>query len=206
MTRAAGPAPELRQRSFGAPAAERTVFVLRAGPAAMTDPEPGATMRRDVRVVAMGVTAENLADPAAYRGATPAAVAANAISELVTKEAHSRPVGLVGVGSAGELALMVAADLGDRVDRLAIVAMPEPATPLDREEVAERLQSIAAQTLVVNGRHDPEAASAAAEWLRSRLPSARVEMVPGVSDEDPRVSLADQWDRVLAHVAPGTAR
>lgn len=206
MTRAATPGAEFEYRSFGAPGAERTVFVLREGAAATVDPDPAATAHRDVRVVAVSVTADDIDDPAAYRGATPAAVAAGAIAHLVTEEAHDRPVGLVGVGAASELALMVAARLGHQVDRLALVSVPEPDTELDRDEVGELLSGVEAETLIVNATEDPDATAGAARWHQARLPSAHVEIVSGVSDADPRVSLADQWDRVLSHVAPDASR
>lgn len=206
MTQAAVPAADFEFRSFGAPGAERAVFVLREGPAATTDPDPAATSRRDVRVIAVGVTADDIEDPSSYRGATPAAIAAAALVRMVDEEAHGRPVGLVGVGAAGELSLMVAARLGAAVDRLVLVGIAEPRTGLDREEVAELLGTIPAQTLILNSRDDPEASAAAARWHEERLPSARVEMVPGAGDTDPRVSLPDVWDRVLSHAAPGTVR
>jgi pimeloyl-ACP methyl ester carboxylesterase len=206
MMQAADPAADFEYRSFGAPGAERTVFVLREGAAATTDPHPSATAHHDVRIIAVGVTAGDIEDPAAYRGATPAAVAADKLVRMVTEEAHGRPVGLVGVAAASELSMMVAARLGARVDRLAVVGVAEPETPLDRDEVTELLARIPAETLILNASDDPDASSAAGRWHESRLPSARLELAPVADETDPRVSLAEVWERVLSHVAPGTAR
>lgn len=206
MTMAADPAADFEFRSFGAPGAERTVFVLREGAAATTDPEPATTARRDVRIVAIGVTADDIEDPAAYRGATPAAVAASALVRLITEESHGRAVGLVGVAAAGELALTVAAHLPEVVDRLVLVGIAKPETVLDQDEVTGLLGRVRAKTLILNGRDDPEAAATDARWHQTRLPAARLEMVPGADSTDPRVSLADVWERVLSHVAPGSIR
>jgi pimeloyl-ACP methyl ester carboxylesterase len=207
MTRGESPGAELEHHSFGAPGAERTVFLLREGEAATLDPEPTATARRNVRVVAVRVTADDIEDPAAYRGATPAAVAADAIAALVTNEAHDERVGLVGVSSTGELALLLAQRLGEQVDRLALVAIAEPATALDRDETGYLLAGISAKTLILNGRDDPDAAAAAARWHQSRLPDARMEIVPDGADAvDPRLSISHVWERVLSHTAPGTVR
>ena len=49
-------------------------------------------------------------------------------------------------------------------------------------------------------------ASGAAQWFKNHLSSARVEMVPRTDDLEARLILADVWDRVLSHVAPGTVR
>jgi pimeloyl-ACP methyl ester carboxylesterase len=207
MTRGETPTAGFEYRSFGAPGAGRTVFLLREGEAATLDPDPAVTARRDVRVVAVRVTADDIEDPAAYRGATPAAMAASAIARLVTGEAHDEPVGLVGIAGTGELALMLAHRLGAQVDRLVLVAVAEPVTGLDRDEVGDLLGEITAKTLILNGRDDPDAATAAARWHQSRLPDARVEIVPETAARaDPRLSISHVWERVLSHAAPGTVR
>ncbi|MDR7190909.1 pimeloyl-ACP methyl ester carboxylesterase [Microbacterium sp. BE35] len=206
MTKGAAPDASYENRSFGAPGAERTVVLLRSGVSTLSDPRPDATARRDARIVAVGLTIDDIDDPAAYRGATPAEATASAIARFVTEESHGRPVGLVGVGEAGELAVMVAAHLGENVDRLALVAVPRPESELGASEVAELLDRIAAKTLLMNGQADPTAASGAAEWFKKHLASARVEMVPRTDDPDARLILADVWERVLSHVAPATVR
>lgn len=206
MTR--GPAPDaaFEHRSFGAPGAERTVFLLRMGASTLSDPLPDATIRRDVRIVAVGLTVDDVDDPVAYQGTTPAEATARGIAQFVDQERRDRPVGLVGVGVAGELAIRVGALLGPALDRLALVAVPRPESELGGHEVAQLLAGIAAKTLLINGKADPDAASAAARWFAQRLASARVEMVPETPDPQSRLILADVWERVLSHVAPGTIR
>jgi len=206
MTRGPAPDASYENRSFGAPGADRTIVLLRAGMSALSDPRPDVTARRDARIVAVGLTVDDIDDPAAYRGATPAEATASVIARFVAEEAHGRSIGLVGVGEAGELAIMIAAHLGDAVDRLALVAVPRPESELGASEVAELLDRIAAKTLLMNGQTDPTAASGAARWFKEHLSSARVEMVPGTEDPEPRLILADVWERVLSHVAPGTIR
>ncbi|GAA5091085.1 hypothetical protein GCM10025760_17710 [Microbacterium yannicii] len=206
MTRAAAPDAAYEHRSFGAPGAERTVFLLRMGASALSDPLPDATTRRDARIVAIGLTLDDIDDPVAYRGTTPAEASARGIARFVDEERGDRPVGIVGVGAAGELAVRIAALVGSGVDRLALVAVPRPESELGGHEVAELLAGIAAKTLLMNGRDDPDAASAAARWFAEGLPSARVEMVPQTADPASRLVLAEVWERVLSHVAPGTLR
>jgi pimeloyl-ACP methyl ester carboxylesterase len=206
MTRAAAPDAAYEHRSFGAPGAERTVFLLRGGASALSDPLPDATMRRDARIVAIGLTVDDVDDPAAYRGTTPAEATARRIAQFVTAERQDRPAGIVGVAAAGEVAIRVAALLGAGVDRLALVAVPRPESELGGHELAELLQSIDAKTLLMHGRDDPDAAAGDARWFAERLPSARVEMVPETTDPTSRLILADVWERVLSHVAPGTIR
>jgi pimeloyl-ACP methyl ester carboxylesterase len=206
MTRGPAPSAAYEHRSFGSPGAERTVFLLREGIAALSDPRPDVTVRHDVRIVAVGLTVDDIDDPAAYRGATAAETTAATVAHFVTQQRQDRPVGLVGVGEAGELAILVAAHLGGAVDRLALVAVPEPATGLGRDEVTGILAGVEAKTLILNGRADPDAAAAAARWFEEHLPAARVEIVPETSDPQSRLILADVWERVLSHVAPGTAR
>ena len=206
MTRASAPGAEYEHRSFGAPGAERVVVLLRSGASALTDPRPDVTIHRDARIVAVGVGTDDIDDPAAYRGTTPAEATAAALTELVTEQGHGRPVGLVGVGVAGELAILVASDLGDAVDRLALVAVPRPESELAGDEIGDLLGGIAAKTLLLNGNADPEASLAAARWFHERLPSSRIEMVPQTTAPDRRLELADVWERVLSHLAPGTKR
>ena len=206
MTRAAAPDAAYEHRSFGAPGAERTVFLLREGVSTLSDPLHDATSRRDVRVVAIGLTVDDIDDPVAYRGTTPAEATARRIAQFVTEERGDRPVGLVGVATAGEVAIQVAALVGAGVDRLALLAVPRPESELGGYAVAELLETITAKTLLMNARQDPDAAHAAARWFAERLPSARVEMVPQTSDPESRLVLGEVWERVLSHVAPGTLR
>ncbi|WP_109210806.1 MULTISPECIES: hypothetical protein [Microbacterium] len=206
MTKGPAPSASFEHRSFGAPGAERTVILMRTGVSTLSDPQPEITVRRDARIVAVGLTVDDIDDPAAYRGATSAEATAATLAQFAGAERHDRPVGLVGVGEAGELAIMVAAHLGEGVDRLALVAVPQPTSELAGSEVADLLARIAAKTLIMNGQNDPEAAAAAARWYKERMPSARIEMVPRTGDPTSRLILADVWERVLSHVAPGTVR
>ncbi|WP_194395863.1 alpha/beta fold hydrolase [Microbacterium atlanticum] len=206
MTKGPAPSASYEHRSFGAPGAQRTVFLLRAGISTLSDPRPDVTARRDARIVAVGLTVDDIDDPAAYRGATAAEMTAATLARFVAQERHDRSVGLVGVGDAGDLAILVAAHLGDVVDRLALVAVPRPDSALEGSEVAELLARVTARTLILNGRDDPDAAAAAARWYREHLAAARVELVPETSDPQSRLILADVWERVLSHVAPGSIR
>ena len=67
-----GPAPDAsyENRSFGAPGAERTVVLLRSGISTLSDPRPDVTARRDVRIVAVGLTVDVIDDPALNERAT----------------------------------------------------------------------------------------------------------------------------------------
>lgn len=206
MTRAAAPDAAYEHRSFGAPGAERTVFLLRGGASALSDPLPDATVRRDVRVVAIGLTVDDIDDPVAYRGTTPAEATAQRIAQFVTEERGDRSVGIVGVATAGEVAIRVAALVGAGVDRLALVAVPRPESELGGHELAELLRGIDAKTLLMNGQGDPDARAGAARWFAERLPAARVEMVPTSAGPEARLGLSGVWERVLSHVAPGTIR
>lgn len=194
--------------SFGALGAERTVIVLRSGATAMLDPDPEATTARTVRVAVVGLSSEDIDDPAAFGGETRAERTAVTLAGQVRAEAGESPVGLVGVGNTGDVALRLAAELGSGVDRLALIAVPAPETPLDRDDAEPVLARVTAKTLIMNGQHDPDAAAAAARWHRDRIAGSRVEMVPAAEQSagDGRLALTDVWDRVLSHVAPGTKR
>jgi len=206
MTRSDEPDSGYERRAFGSPGAARTVIVLRAGPTATLDPDPVATAARSVQILAIGLRDADIADPAAFGGATRAESVAAALADRVRARAGDSPVGLVGVGPAGALALLFAAELGEAVDRLALIAVPVPETPLDREDAAGVAERVSAKTLIMNGQRDPDASAAAARWHHERLPGSRVEMVPAPASPDGRLALAEVWDRVLSHVAPGTKR
>ena len=205
MTGAEDPAKRFERRAFGAPGAGRTVIVMRTGPAAMLDPEPVATAARAAQILAIGVRAVDLEDPATFGGQTQAESMASGLADLARTKAAEFPVGLVGVGATGQLAVLLAAELGDAVDRLALVAVPAPEQPIDRDDEERVMARVTAKTLIMNGQRDPDAAAAAARWHHDHLPGSRVEMVPGeATGADHRLALADVWDRVLSHVAPGT--
>ncbi len=206
MTRSGEPSTEFERHAFGAIGATRTVVVLRTGATAMLDPDPAVTALRNVRILAIGLPVEELANPAAFGGETQAESTASTLATLARAHAGELPAGLVGYGPTGSLALLVAASLGLDIDRLALIAVPAPGTPLDRDDAAEVMARVTAETLIMNGQHDPDAAAAAARWHHEHLSASRVEMVPGaaVPAPDGRLALADVWGRVLTHVAPGT--
>lgn len=206
MTRAEEPSTGFERSTFGARGAARMVVVLRSGSTAMVDPDPETTATRDVRVLAIGLTAADLVDPAAFGGETSAESQASALAAVLRQDAQDRPIGVVGYGATGAFAILLAAELGEDVDRLALVAVPTPETPLDRDDAGMVMGRIRAKTLIINGQRDPDAAAGAAQWHHDHLPGSRVEMVPpqAVPSTDGRLALADVWDRVLSHVAPGT--
>ena len=207
MTRADEPGTGIERRTFGASGAGRTVVLLRSGPAATLDPEPHVTASREVRILALGLRAEDLEDSATFGGQTQAESMAARLADLARTKAGDFPVGLVGVGDTGQLAILLAADLGEAIDRLALVAVPAPEQPIDRDDEATVLARVTAKTLIMNGQQDPDAAAAAARWHHDHLPGSRVEMVPPASAApDGRLALADVWERVLSHVAPGTVQ
>ncbi|WP_223692198.1 alpha/beta hydrolase [Leifsonia poae] len=57
---------------------------------------------------------------------------------------------------------------------------------------------VAAKTLIVNGRADPLAGQAHAEWYRQALPDARVELVADVG----HMVIFPSWGTVLTNLAP----
>lgn len=198
---------ELEYASFGSPGAARLIVVLREGMLATVDPDAALTQRRDVRVVGVRVTDDEVIEPGGFRGQSPAAVTVGALIELAESVLLEGPFAVVGVGVTGDLAVRLAGALPDRVDRLVLVAVPSPRRPLDRDDDEDLLAAVQAKTLILNGQRDPEAAAADAEWHRSRIASARVEMVPAsVDTSDPRLGLSTVWERVLSFTAPHTAR
>ncbi|WP_345762125.1 alpha/beta fold hydrolase [Diaminobutyricibacter sp. McL0608] len=60
--------------------------------------------------------------------------------------------------------------------------------------------AVNAKTLIVNGQADAIAGNAHATWYQRTIPDARVEMVPNRG----HLVIVPAWDRVLAHLAPGT--
>lgn len=207
MTRAQGPGTRLSFRVFGVPGAPRAIFVVRTGASATNDPDPPITARHDVRIVAIRATAAELDDSGVFGGETPAELTAASLSDLVADEVpDGSAIGLVGVAHAVEITALLAARLGDRVDRLALVAAATPSTPLGRDDTARILARITAKTLILNGQRDATAAAADARWNKDHLADARIEMVPRTGSASDTLSLTDVWPRVLSHVAPGSLR
>lgn len=202
MTRAQGPAFEIEYRSVGPAEAPRTVLVLRSGPIALTDPEPGTTRRHGVRLLLVEVGAAELDNPPTFGGETPAESAAAEVFTLLREEVPRGVVGLVGERAAALFTVALAAGLGARVDRLALVAAPPPDSPLAADLTAATLGRVPATTAIFNGSRDATAPPDAAEWYAAHLASARADIIPPSPARagDARLALADVWDRVLTHV------
>lgn len=198
---------ELGYRSFGTPGAPRAVFVLRTGDVATTDPDAGVTSAFDVRVVAVGLDAPELEDPPVFGGQTPAGLTVEALRALMEREAPGATVGLVGERSAGAIAIYLAAAMGPIVDRLAIVGVQSPSDPLSRDLRTPLLDHLQAEVLVIVGGDGP-ADTDDAGWYTERMRSAEAEVVPAdeIASVNGHVTLTSVWERVLAHVAPGTER
>jgi len=199
-------------RTFGTPGAERLVMLVGTPIAVSLDPLPTETAARDICVLALAVEGAAIEDPGTFGSETPAEQTASSLVDLIRASLETlRPrldagtpltVGLVAYREAADVALHAAAVLGETVDRLAMVAVAAPETPLDRDDLGALIERVTAKTLILNGQHDEPAAYAAATWYKDHLASARVEMVPG----DGELGLPAVWARVLAHVAPHTKR
>ncbi len=196
MTRAPGPGTEIDYRSVGRPGAARVILVLRSGPLATSDPDPEVTAQRDVRLLLVGLDGEELSDPPTFGGETPAGSTAAQVLALLDTEAPGPALGLVAERTAVPFAITLAADLGARIDRLALVAPAPPETPLAADLLTARLERIGADTVVLAGPDDAAAARsyagampAAATWIRE-------------ADAGGRIALSRVWRDVLDHVAP----
>ncbi|MFF7683694.1 hypothetical protein ACFZA2_13140 [Microbacterium sp. NPDC007973] len=198
---------ELGYRSFGTPGAPRVVVVLRTGDVATTDPDARVTSTFDVRVVAVGLDAPELEDPPVFGGQTPAGLTVEALRALLDREAPGATVGLVGERSAGPIAIYLAAAMGPVVDRLAIVGVESPVDPLSRDLRTPLLDHLDAEALVIVGGEGPADADDA-QWYVDRMRVAEMEVVPAdeIGSVNGHVTLTSVWERVLAHVAPGTER
>lgn len=208
MTRAPGHGTELDYTTFGSTGGARVVVVLRADAGAPVDPDPAVTGQRDVRIVVIQVLRDEIPDPGAYGGETPGSTTVIAIADLIDEQVvdPDTTFGLVGVARAGEEAILLAKRLGDRVDRLALVAVPTEHSPLERHLAEQMMAGVSAPTLILNGEEDPDAAADAASWHGAHLPDARVEIVPADDyGPDRHLSITDVWERVLSHTAPDDA-
>ena len=208
MTRAEEPAAGVERRTFGA--SGRGAHRRRA--AHRTDRDARSRPDRDGRP--RGADPGDRTSPATISKTPPRSAVRRrpsrwrrALADLARTKAGDFPVGLVGVGGTGAA--------GDpsrrRARRRRRPTRPDRGArhPRRRSTATTRravLARVTAKTLIMNGQQDPDAAAAAARWHHDRLPGSRVEMVPGSPGASPdgRLSLADVWDRVLSHVAPGT--
>jgi pimeloyl-ACP methyl ester carboxylesterase len=196
MTRAQGPDSEIDYRVVGTPGATRTVVVLRTGALATSDPGPEETAGRDVCVVLVHLDGPELEDPPAFGGETPAASTISELRAIVDELTGASSFAVVGERDAGALAIALAADLGDRVDMLALVSVPVPEGALDRDLAEEVVARVSARTLLIGAIDD-----AACRFYGRALPSARVDEVDAsqLTSPDGEVGLVDVWPRVLAH-------
>lgn len=196
----------LSHRIFGTPGSERLVVLVGTGVG--LDPLPAETATRDICVLAVTLGDATMEDPGGYGSETPAEQTASWLVGLIRQTLaaietdRALTAGVVVYGRAADVALRAAVQLGDTIDRLALVAVPAPDQPLDRDDLGELIAGVTAKALILNGLRDEVAAAAAARWYKDHLSTARVEMVPGVA----ALSLSDVWARTLSHVAPRTPR
>jgi hypothetical protein len=193
---------------FGTPGAERLVVLVGAGSGAPLDPLPAETAARDICVLAVTLGDATMEDPGGFGSETPAEQTAAWLARLIRQTLveidaeGATTTGVVVYGRAVDVALRAVVDLGERVDRLALINVAAPEQPLDRDDLGALIEGVSAKALIMNGQHVEGAAAAAAAWYKDHLGSARVEMVPGVSE----LSLSAVWARALSHVAPRTKR
>jgi pimeloyl-ACP methyl ester carboxylesterase len=202
----------LTHRVFGTPGSERLVVLVGTGNAVAVDPLPAETAARDICVLAVALGVATMEDPGGYGSETPAEQTADWLAQLIrdtlaeirmqANAAGPLTVGVVAYRDAVDVALRTVAQLGETVDRLALVAAPAPEQPIDRDDLGALIHSVTARTLVVNGQGDEAAAADAATWYQEHLGSAQVETVPA----EVTISLSAVWGRVLSHVAPMTKR
>jgi len=170
--------------TYGDADAERAVLLLLDDSEGLEDPDPNRTSRRRAIVTAAAVTAKTTVDD--LLGIVPAGA-----------------LGIIAVGRAGWIGVELTVRLGAEIERLALVAVPAPGAHDPR--MGTLIGQVRAKTLIINGQRDPRAASRDATWLKNRLVSARVEMVPSARLVGGRLTLAPVWDRLLQHcgVRPG---
>jgi hypothetical protein len=205
----------LSHRIFGTPGAERLVVLVGAGSGAPLDPLPAETAARDICVLAVTLGDATMEDPGGFGSETPAEQTAAWLARLIRQTLveidaeGATTTGVVVYGRAVDVALRAVdvalravVDLGEEVDRLALINVAAPEQPLDRDDLGALIEGVSAKALIMNGQHVEGAAAAASAWYKDHLGSARVEMVPGVSE----LSLSAVWARALSHVAPRTKR
>lgn len=200
----------LTHHIFGTPGSGRLVVLVGAGIGVALDPLPAETAARDVCVLAVALGDAMMEDPGGYGSETPAEQTASWLAQLIRQTVEQTAseadapatTGVVIYGRSVDVAVRAVVELGETVDRLALIGVAAPEQPLERDTLGAVITAVRAKTLIMNGQRVEGAAAAAAAWYKDHLPSARVEMVPGVSE----LSLSAVWGRVLAHVAPRTRR
>jgi pimeloyl-ACP methyl ester carboxylesterase len=148
------------------------------------DPDPAATARRNVALMAI-----EAADP-------------DGVARAITASDVATPLGIVGWGAGGRVALELGARHPELVDRVVAIATPAP-LEAGATALAYEPRDVRAKTLLVHGGADATAGSRHGAWWQRHLPDARLEMTPGLGGED---LLRDRWDRVLSFLAPGSGR
>jgi pimeloyl-ACP methyl ester carboxylesterase len=212
MTRAQGPDGEIEYRVVGAPGAARAVLVLRTGALATTDPAPAITARWPVRLLLVDLDGNDLDDPPAYGGETPAGATATQVERILDRETPGAVVGLVAERAAVAFAVSLAAGLGDRVDRLALVSPPAPETPLARDVLEQRIGAVRARTVVFDGGPDDgapgeggpgdgDAPDGWGAWYAARFLDGRMQRRDARSSLGGALTLTAVWPDVLSHVA-----
>ena len=101
--------------------------------------------------------------------------------------------GIVAYRDAVDVALRAAVDLGDTVDRLALVAVAAPEQPLDRDDLGALIGGLTAKTLRRERSGATRRPPPRRTWYQEHLASARIEMVP-----DERVACRRVGSRPLA--------
>jgi pimeloyl-ACP methyl ester carboxylesterase len=111
---------------------------------------------------------------------------------------------LLGADSADEVALR-ADGVRERLGAMLQAAFAQGARGLAGDIAAYCLrpwgfepEAVQAETLLLYGSHDVVADPRHGRWWRSRLPNARLEVVPGAG----HLIVVPLWSRVLSHLAP----
>lgn len=118
----------------------------------------------------------------------------------VAERWNGGPASILGWSDGGAAALALAAEAGELIDRLVLVATPAPLDSPAAGETASLLDlaAVRAKTLLLFGAADPRTGSRHGRWWQTHLPNARLEMVPGGGHD----LVAEMWGRIAAFVAP----
>ena len=103
------------------------------------------------------------------------------------------PAAILGWSDGGAAALTLAAEGGDLIDRLVLVAVP---APIDGPPPVD-LAIVRAKALLLFGSEDPRTGSRHGRWWQTHLSNARLEMVPGGGHD----LVAAMWARIASFVA-----
>lgn len=132
---------------------------------------------------------------AAFADPRPAETYKRDVDLVAEWDAHTN--GVIGWSSAGWDALELAASHPE-LERLVLLSLPYPGG----DDWHVDTDHITAKTLLLYGSADPETGSSHGSKWQKRLPSARLEMVPGGGHD----ILEQMWHRALAYVAPRRTR